>query len=72
MSAGVAQTLAVYEVDIPAEAQRKRTMLNPQKHRMLARSVVEAVGVGPALRVGSPRSAFVTSGILCGKLSWTF
>lgn len=72
MSAGAAQTLAVYEVDIPAEARRKRTMLSPQKHRMLARGVAEAVGAGPALRVGSPRSAFVTSGILCGKLSWTF
>lgn len=72
MSAGVAQTLAAYEVDIPAEARRKRTTLSPQKHRMLARSVVEAVGVGPALRVSSSRSAFVTSGILCGKLSWTF
>ncbi len=43
----------MYEVHIPAEAQRKRTLLRPQKHRMLACIVVNAAGVGPALQVSS-------------------
>lgn len=42
--------------------------MQPTKARMLARTV----GVSPDPRVCSPRAAFVTSAILCEKLTRTF
>lgn len=44
----------------------------PTKARMLARTLVGTVGVGPAPQVCSLRAAFVTSAILCEKLTRTF